>query len=85
MSVTQSGFPRTVASAVVPGGPIGNIPVPGIRAGDQLIGVVQMTAALVRTDRFANASIPAGTEGRIAMATVATTGDFLVVTWLRAQ
>ncbi len=85
MSVTQSGFPRTVATSVVRGGPIGNIPVDGIRAGDQLIAVTQMTGGLVRTDRFANASIPAGTEGRIAMAAVDTSGSWLVVTWLRAQ
>lgn len=85
MSVTQSGFPRTVATAVVPGGPIGNIAVPGIRAGDQLIAVTQMTSGLVRTDRFANASIPGGSEGRIAMATVDTSGSWLVVSWLKAQ
>jgi len=85
MSVTQSGFPRTVATAVVPGGPIGNITCPGIRAGDQLISVASLTSGLVRTDRFANASIPAGTEGLIAMATVNTTGDWLIVTYLRAQ
>jgi hypothetical protein len=85
MSVTQSGFPRTVASAVIPGGAIGNLPCPGIRAGDQLVSVVQMTSALARTDRFANASIPAGTEGQIAIASVATTGSWLVVTWLRGQ
>lgn len=85
MSVTQSGFPRTVATSVVRGGPIGNIPVDGIRAGDQLISVVQMTGALARTDRFANASIPANSEGRIALATVDTSGSWLVVTWLRAQ
>jgi len=85
MSVTQSGFPRTVGTAVVPGGPIGNIAVPGIRAGDQLLSVVSVTSDLVRTDRFANASIPAGTEGQIAMATVATTGAWLIVTWAKAQ
>lgn len=85
MSVTLSGFPRTVATAVVRGGPIGNIAVPGIRAGDQLLSVVSVTSALVRTDRFANASIPAGSEGRIAMATVDTTGAWLVITWLKAQ
>lgn len=85
MSVTQSGFPRLVATAVVPGGPIGNINVPGIRAGDQLISVVQMNPALARTDRFANASIPADSEGRIAMATVDTTGSWLVVTFFKAQ
>jgi len=85
MSVTQSGFPRTVATAVIPGGAIGNLPCPGIRAGDQLLSVVSVTSGLVRTDRFANASIPAGTSDTIAMATVNTTGDWLVVTWLRAQ
>lgn len=85
MSVTQSGFPRTVATATVRGGPAGNIRVPGIRAGDQLIGVVQMSAALVRTDRFGVASIPASTEGLIAIAGIDTSADFLVVTYLRAQ
>lgn len=85
MSVTQSGFPRTVGNAVVPGGPVGNIAVPGIRHGDQLIAVTQITGALVRTDQFANASIPAGSEGRIAMANIGTGGTWLVVTWLRAQ
>jgi hypothetical protein len=85
MSVTQSGFTRTVATAVVRGGPIGNIPVPGIRDGDTLISVVSLTAAFVRTDRFANASIPANSEGRIAMATVDTSTEWLVVTWRKAQ
>jgi hypothetical protein len=85
MSVTQSGFPRTVATAVVPGGPIGNIAVPGIRAGDQLLSVVSVTSGLVRTDRFANASIPASTSDTIAMATVDTSGAWLIVTWLKAQ
>ena len=85
MSVTQSGFPRTVATAVVPGGAIGNIPVSGIRAGDQLLSVVSVTGGLVRTDRFANASIPAGSEGLIAMAGVDTSGVWLIVTWLRGQ
>lgn len=85
MSVTQSGFPRTVATSVVRGGPIGNIQVDGIQSGDQLISVTQMTGALARTDRFANASIPANSSGRIAMATVDTTGSWLVVTWLKGQ
>lgn len=85
MSVTQSGFPRTVGQAVVPGGPIGNIVVPGIRAGDTLLNVTSVTSGLVPTDRTANASIPAGTEGRIAMATVNTTGVWLIVTWARGQ
>lgn len=87
MSVTQSGFHRAVATAVVPGGPIGDIAVPGIRAGDTIIAVTSMTSANppVPTARTANASIPAGTEGRIAMAVVNTTGLFLAVTWARGQ
>ncbi|MCX9146613.1 hypothetical protein [Erythrobacter sp. WG] len=87
MSITQSGFNRTVANAVVPGGPIGNIAVPGIRHGDTLLSVVSVTSANppVPTDRMANASIPAGSEGRIAMAAVNTTGLHLVVTWAKAQ
>ncbi len=85
MSNTVSGFPRTVATATVRGGPAGNIRCHGIRAGDQLIGVVQMSAALVRTDRFAAASIPAGTSDTVAIAGFDTSADFLVVTYLRAQ
>lgn len=85
MSVTQSGFPRTVGQAVVPGGPIGNINVPGINAADTLLNVTSVTSGLVPTDRTANASIPASTEGRIAMATVNTTGLWLIVTWAKAQ
>lgn len=87
MSVTQSGFGRTVATAVVPGGVAGNFKVPGIRAGDTLLGVASVTNASppVPTDRLANASIPAGTSDTVAIATVNTTGTFLVITWAKAQ
>lgn len=87
MSVTQSGFPRTVATALVPGGPIGNFTVPGIRAGDTLLSVLQVTGANppVPTARTANASIPAGTSDTVAIAAVVTTGTWLVVTWAKAQ
>jgi hypothetical protein len=87
MSVTQSGFGRTLATAVIPGGAIGNLPCPGIRAGDTIIAVTSMTNANppVPTDRTANASIPAGTSDTIAIATVNTTGLFLAVTWAKAQ
>jgi hypothetical protein len=80
-----SGFPRAVDTAIVRGGPIGNIPVDGIAAGDTLLSVVQLTSGLVRTDRFANASIPAGSSGRIAMATVDTSGSWLLVSWAKPQ
>lgn len=87
MSVTQSGFNRTVATAVIPGGPVGNLQCPGIRAGDTIIAVTRMTSANppVPTDLTAEASIPAGTEGLIAMGTTNTTGVHLAVTWAKAQ
>lgn len=87
MSVTQSGFHRAVATAVVPGGPIGNFAVPGIRAGDTLLSVVSVTSANppVPTARTANASIPAGTSDTVAIAAVVTTGTHLVITWAKAQ
>jgi hypothetical protein len=85
MSNTQSGFPRTVGTAVVPGGAPGNFAVPGIRAGDTLLSVVSVTAALARTDRFANASIPAGTSETVEIATANTAGSWLIITWAKAQ
>lgn len=87
MSVTQSGFRRTVATAVIPGGVAGNFKVPGIRAGDTLLAVASVTNANppVPTDRLAAASIPAGTSDTVAIAGVDTTGLFLVITWAKAQ
>ena len=87
MSITQSGFNRTIGTAIVPGGPIGNFSVPGIRAGDTLLSVVSVTNANppVPTNRTANASIPAGTSETVAIAAVDTTGVWLVVTWAKAQ
>ncbi|MDP2131951.1 MAG: hypothetical protein U0995_08825 [Erythrobacter sp.] len=87
MSATQSGFNRTIATAIVPGGPIGNFKVPAIRAGDTLLSVVSVTNANppVPTNRTANASIPAGTSETVAIAAVDTTGAWLVVTWAKAQ
>ena len=88
MSVTQFGFNRPVGFAIIPGGPAGNFDVPGdIRAGDTLLAVASITTASppVPTDRLANASIPAGTSGRIAIATVNTTGTFLLIAWAKAQ
>lgn len=87
MSVTQSGFNRTVATAVVPGGVAGNFKVPGIRAGDTLLAVASVTSANppVPTDQLANASIPADTSDTVAIGTVDTTGTYLVITWAKAQ
>jgi hypothetical protein len=85
MSVTQSGFPRTISTAIVPGGPIGNFRVPGIQAGDTLLAVNSVTSGLVPTNQLANASIPAGTSDTVAIATVNTTGSWLLVTWAAAN
>lgn len=87
MSVTQSGFHRTVATAVIRGGVAGNFKVPGIRAGDTILSVVSVTNANppVPTARTANASIPAGSSDTVAIATVDTTGTHLVITWAKAQ
>ena len=77
-----------MATATIPGGPAGQFDVPGnIRAGDTIIAVTSVTTANppVPTDITADASIPAGTSGRLAIADVDTTGVFLVITWARAQ
>lgn len=88
MSVTQFGFGRTIATAIIPGGAPGNFNVPGdIRAGDTLLAVNSVTNANppVPTSRIANASIPAGTSNTVAIATTNTTGTFLIITWAKAQ
>ncbi|MFN3990048.1 MAG: hypothetical protein ACK4IS_07300 [Erythrobacter sp.] len=88
MSVTQFGFNRTIATAIIPGGPAGTFTVPGnIRAGDTLLAVNSVTNANppVPTSLLANASIPAGTSNTVAIATVDTTGLFLIITWAKAQ
>lgn len=88
MSNTISGFGRTIATAIIPGGEAGDFKVPGgIKAGDTLLSVVSVTTANppVPTNRLANASIPAGTSDTVAIATVDTTGTFLVITWAKAQ
>ncbi|MFA6219599.1 MAG: hypothetical protein WC692_07440 [Erythrobacter sp.] len=87
MSVTQSGFRHTIATAVIPGGVAGNFKVPGIGAQDTLLAVASVSDANppVPTDQLANASIPAGTSDTVTIGTVDTTGLFLVITWAKAQ
>lgn len=88
MGVTLSGFPRTIATAIVPGGAAGNHQVPGdLQAGDDLISVRHVSGDLVtNADLTAEFTIPAGSNATInnAAGTV-TTGDFLVVTWAKAE
>lgn len=85
---TISGFSRTTATAVIPGGAVGVHNVPGgISDGDTLVAVTRLTDAVppVPTNLTAEFSIPAGTEGQISNTITVTTGDFLVVTWIKAE
>lgn len=87
MSITVSGFPLTVSTALVRGGPAGNFKVPGIRAGDTLLAVNSVTGAIppVPTNRIGNASIPASSTDTVAIATIDTTGLWLLVSWAKAE
>ena len=85
---TLSGFSRTITTAIVPGGAIGAHAVPGdIEDGDALIAVTQLTDAdpPVPTDLTAEFAISAGENGQVENTTTDTTGDFLVVTWAKAN
>lgn len=85
---TISGFSRPIQSAVIPGGAAGSHAVPGdIQDGDTLVAVTRLTDAVppVPTDLTAEFSIPAGSHGAVSNTTTATTGDYLVVTWVRAE
>ena len=85
---TISGFSRTIATATIPGGAAGAHAVPGgIRDGDTLVAVTQLTDAEppVPTDLTGEFSIAAGEDGSIENDTTDTTGDFLVVTWVKAE
>ena len=83
MSVTISGYDRTVAVAVIPGGPAGAHAIPGDldASGDELVSVVE-DAAGVLTDRTAEFSISAHNEIDNTAGTD-TTGDFLIVTYAK--
>ena len=86
---TISGFSRAIATAIIPGAAAGVHAVPGeIADGDTLIAVTRLTDATppVPTDLTAEFSIPAGTQGQISNALgTATTGAFLVVSWVKAN
>jgi hypothetical protein len=85
MSLTISGLPRLVGVTVIPGSTVGTYDVPGsFGDGCTLLSVRHVSADLVtNADITGNASIPAGTQGRIAVATTNSTGNFLVITYLR--
>lgn len=88
MGVTLSGFPRPIATAIVPGGAAGNHKVVGdLRAGDSLISVRHVSADLVtNADLTAQFTIPAASNATINNAAgTDTTGNFLIVTWAKAE
>ncbi len=85
MSVTQTGFPRVIATALVRGGTPGNFRVPGIQFGDTLLAVNSVTSGLVPTNQLVNASIPAATADTVNIATVDTTGLWLLISWAAAN
>lgn len=85
---TISGLSKRLGTAVVPGGPIGEIKVPGdIKAGDTLLDVLEVTdgAPPVRVNRTAECSITAGKAGSITTTVTNTTGKYLLVIWTKAD
>lgn len=85
---TISGFTKRLGKALVPGGPIGAIKVPGdIKAGDTLLDVLHITdgAPPVRVNRTAECSITAGAAGSITTTLTNTTGGYLLVVWAKAD
>lgn len=85
---TISGFTRSIQTAVIPGGAAGNHAVEGaIKDGDTLVSVTRLTDAAppVPTDLTAEFSISAGEANQIENTTTDTSGDFLVVTWVKAD
>jgi len=83
MTLTAPGFPRPIATAIIPGGPAGGHKLPGWapKASDSLIGVTHVSADLVtRQDLTSEFSIT--DAGRIDnTAGTDTAGNFLVATW----
>lgn len=85
---TISGLTKRLGTALVPGGPIGAIAVPGdIKAGDTLLDVLDITdgAPPARVNRTAECSITAGKAGSITTTLTNTTGRFLLVVWAKAD
>lgn len=83
MAVTLSGYTRTVAVAVIPGGAVGTHALPGDvdASGDDLVSVVQDSSGVL-TDLTSEFSISGYNE--LTNTTTDTTGDFLIVTYAKA-
>lgn len=81
---TISGFSTPIESALVPGGVVGEIKVPGnLKPGMTLLSVTRVVDGTppVPTDLTAEFSITAGKAGTIENTTTNTTGAFLLVCW----
>lgn len=81
---TTEGFPGITGSGIARGGPaataleVGS----GLLTTDTLLNVQHVSGDLVtNADVTAEATIP--TAGHVQLSTTATTGDFLIVTWVR--
>lgn len=86
MAVTLAGFPHTVATSVIPGGAVGAHVIDGDldATGDTLLSVTHVSADLTtNADLTSEFSVTGFNE--ITNTTTATTGDFLVVTYAKAQ
>ena len=85
---TISGLNKRIGRALVPGGPIGDIKVPGdIAVGDTLLDVLDITDGTppTRVNRTAECSITAGKGGSITTTVTNTTGRQLLVIWAKSN
>lgn len=87
MAVTASGYSRTVAVAVIPGGAVGAHEIPGDldAADDVLISVVQDDGADPGTRADLTSEFSISDHNEITNTTTDTTGDFLIVTYAKDQ
>lgn len=85
---TITGLNKRIGTALVPGGAIGEIKVPGdIKDGDTLLDVLDITDGTppTRVNRTAECSITANKSGSITTTLTNTTGRQLLVVWAKAN
>lgn len=85
---TISGYPAAVGCALVPGGAVGEVAVPGsLKPSDTLLSVEHIVAGTppTRTDITAECSNSATKGGVIETSSTDTTGDFLHVLWSKTE
>jgi len=79
-----SGLGRNIATAVIPGGAVGDHVIQGdLKPGDDLISVRHVSADLTTTnaDLTSEFSIKAGVANTLTNTTTNTSGDFLIVNY----